>query len=473
MAAENANKRTQLWTPAAWIAGQWHQDVLLCTDHSGVWQQIATNIARTNVDTANTTVLNGPVLPGLCNAHSHAFQRAMAGLAERSSLAGDNFWSWRDRMYTLANRVSPDQLQVIAAQLYIELLKSGYTQVCEFHYLHHDVAGPAFAQPYVMMDSLANAAAQAGMGLTLLPTLYMRAGFAKPDLRDDQQRFGSTPEWIASAAARYVNRSAVLHSGVALHSLRAVAPESILALLNAIPADSPVHIHIAEQMIEVNECVAQNGTTPIAWALENLPVNQRWHLAHATHATAQELQGIARSGASVVICPSTEANLGDGLFDFSAYQHAAGIWSIGSDSHVTRSASEELRWLEYGQRLRHQARNVAAGHTGYSGHAGQQTETASVLFASALKGGAAAAGLPLRGLQVGERADFVVLDKLASPLLGVSLSHLLDAWLFSSDTAACVREVYVAGERVIAEGRHAHEPRVAQEFTRVMRSLWS
>ena len=407
------------------------------------------------------------MLPGLVNAHSHAFQRAMAGLTERRSAgahASDDFWSWRDRMYSAANRITPQQLEAIAGQLYAELLAGGYTQVCDFHYLHNDINGAAYyADPAEMALALVRAARRTGIGLTLLPTLYMRSGFKATGLREDQRRFFSTPESVmrmVESIQRQTRGDARINVGVAVHSLRAAGPSAMQELTAAAKeAGLPVHIHIAEQTQEVEDCIAHTGQRPIEWLLGNADVDARWNLVHATHATPAELQGVQGTGASIVICPATEANLGDGVFDLSAYAAAGGKWSIGSDSHVTRSWPEELRLLEYSQRLALRQRNIAARVLA-------NESSAAGLFEAALAGGFPATGRMQAGLAPGHRADFVMLDLDSPALLGVPAGHLLDALVFSSPGAA-FGEVYVAGEAVSAlPSQHT------EAFARAMRELW-
>ncbi|MCY7307310.1 MAG: formimidoylglutamate deiminase, partial [Rhodoferax sp.] len=373
-----------LWASRAWIGGGWRDAVLLVVDSSGRWSAITEGVGTPPDDARR---LDGPVLPGLVNAHSHAFQRAFAGLSERRDSHADDFWSWRDRMYQVALRITPQQMQAVAAQLYVELLRGGYTQVCEFHYLHHDQSGQRYADPPTMGWALADAAQEAGLGMTLLPVLYERAGFTQPALRTDQRRFASTPALVhgyyrdALAAKR-----PLLNAGVAIHSLRAASLESIQQLLHLVGAAAvPIHLHIAEQTQEVEDCLLVHGVRPIAWLCEYLPLDARWQLVHATHATDAEMEAVARSAAGIVICPSTEGNLGDGLTNLQGWLQNAVPMAIGSDSHVTRNWPEELRWLEYGQRLLRRQRNVAAAPA-------TQPASAARLFDAALSAGAAAAG---------------------------------------------------------------------------------
>ncbi|HEX3140985.1 MAG TPA: formimidoylglutamate deiminase [Rhizobacter sp.] len=452
-----------LWAPRAWVAGRWQDAVLLRADPRGHWSEVRPGVAT---PPAGATVLGGPALPGLGNAHSHAFQRAFAGLAERRESDADDFWSWRDRMYGVAQRITPDQLHAIAAQLYVELLRGGYTQVCEFHYLQHTEDGRPYADPATMSWALADAAADAGIGLTVLPVLYQRAGFKQPLLRHDQRRFATTPAEVrALQRSVMAARRPLLNAGVAIHSLRAAAPEAIATLLQGINGDDmPIPIHVAEQTQEVDDCLAATGARPIEWLCRAQRPDARWQLVHATHATPTEIDAVAASGAGIVLCPSTEANLGDGLPDLPRWLAAGVPIAIGSDSQVARSAVHELRWLEYGQRLQRRERNVAA--------APQRGEpsTAAQLFNATLAGGARSAGQPLWGLVKGARADMVVLDAGAPGLLGVAPSHALDAWVFATD-APCLQAVYVAGQAVVAEGRHVDEAGIAARFADAMTAL--
>jgi formimidoylglutamate deiminase len=451
----------QFFAPQAWVAGAWARDVLLGVATDGSWSQITPN--ATVQQRAAATHLKGPVLPGVVNAHSHAFQRAIVGLTERRSTGAaiaDDFWSWRDRMYAAASCITPEQLETIASQLYAELLAGGYTQVCEFHYLHNTIAGSPYAKAAEMSLALVRAARRTGMGLTLLPTLYMRSGFADSGLRDDQRRFASTPDSImriVEDVQRHAAGDARINVGVAIHSLRAVSTPALKELTAyAHSAGLPVHIHIAEQTQEVDDCLVHTGQRPIEWLLNHADVDRRWNLVHATHTTPDELWGVQARGASIVICPATEANLGDGVFDLPGYAKVRGTWSVGSDSHVTRRWSEELRLLEYSQRLTHRKRNMAAQVMG-------QTSSAAALFEAALGGGPAASGQALKGIALAQRADFCVLDAQSPALLGIPADHVLDALVFSSPDAR-FDAVYVAGQAA-----HMHND---ARFEQTMHALW-
>jgi formimidoylglutamate deiminase len=453
-----------LWAPRAWINGGWQNAVVLRVNSAGQWGEITPGIFT---PPAQATVLAGPVIPGLVNAHSHAFQRAFAGLAERRDTDSDDFWSWRERMYGVASRITPQQLRAVAAQLYVELLRGGYTQACEFHYLHHAPDGRAYDDPATMSWALADGAADVGIGLTVLPALYERAGFAVPALRGDQRRFRSTPALVHQLhqTIRHAQRP-LLNAGVAIHSLRAASGDSIADLMERIADDAvPIHIHAAEQTREVEECVTATGARPIEWLCRKLRPDARWQLVHATHAMPSEIDAVAASGAGIVICPSTEANLGDGLPDVPRWLSSGAPISLGSDSQVSRCWVEELRWLEYAQRISRRERNVAAAP------AAGQPSTAARLFDTVVSGGGRAAGFAEWGLKVGARADALVLDARAPGLLGTPSSHTIDALVFATD-APIFREVHVAGNFVMVDGRHACEADIAQRFSDVMSTLW-
>ena len=442
---------TLLWAPRAWVGGAWQDEVLLRVGADGHWAELRTGVAAP----ADATVLPGPALPGLVNAHSHAFQRAFAGLAERRVGAHDDFWTWRDRMYGVALRLGPPGLRAIAAQLYAELLQGGYTQVCEFHYLHHAADGRRYADPLAMSRALAEAAADTGIGLTLLPVLYQRAGFAQQALRDDQRRFATDVDSVLALrdGMRALGQPRVT-AGVAIHSLRAATPAGLMDLARRCADDpAPIHIHIAEQTAEVDDCLAATGARPIEWLAQQGVLDARWQLVHATHAEPAEIDAVARAGAGVVLCPVTEANLGDGLTDLARWMASGTPLAIGSDSQMARSWPGELRWLEYGQRLVQRRRNVAA------------PAPATALFERMLHGGAAAAGFARWGLQLGARADLLVLDGQASGLGGVPADHLLDALVFATEAPA-FKQTWVAGRRVSTGAGHG------AAFSAAMHELW-
>ena len=436
-----ANEK-RLWAPLAWIDGAWREAVLLTVGEDGCWRSIIPDAGPAPRD---ATSLAGPALPGMVNAHSHAFQRAFAGFAEHRGEDGDDFWSWRTRMYEVANRIGPGELRAIATGLYAEMLRGGYTHVCEFHYLQHAPDGSRYADPLAMSRPLCEAAAATGIGLTLLPVLYERAGFATPGLRENQRRFlTSVDDVIRLRDGVRAQALPNVDAGVAVHSLRAAAPASIAALVERCADDpGPIHIHVAEQTKEVEDSLEATGQRPIEWLLDNVLLDLRWQLVHATHATPQEIAAVAASGAGVVLCPSTEANLGDGLPDLPRWLDAGVPLSVGSDSQVTRDWREELRLAEYGQRLVHRQRNVSAARGG---------STAARLFERTLAGGGRAAGHRLWGLAVGARADLVVADPEDEALREVPAERLLDAMVFVSPTRP-FRDVLVGGDWAINRGQ--------------------
>ena len=432
------------------------------------WQQAATfgvdggRVVRAAA--AAGEVLGDWVLPGMPNLHSHAFQRAMAGLAERRGRADDSFWSWRETMYTCAAAIGPDALQAIAAQLYVEMLKAGYTQVCEFHYLHHQPDGTPYAQPEIMSLALIEAAREAGIALTLLPVLYISGGFDGRALTARQRRFGHTVDsYLRLLETLRRHQSDDLRVGIALHSLRAVPEHAMREVLASDDAkEALIHIHIAEQIGEVQDCLALRGARPVEWLFDHADVDARWCLVHATHLTAAETTQLARSGAVAGLCPTTEANLGDGLFPLAAYQDAGGTLGIGSDSHISISPVEELRWLEYGQRLVTRHRNVAARQPGDS--------VAETLWRAALRGGAQASGLPTGELRDGARADLIVLDETSPLLAGRDARALLDSFIFAGNTPL-VRDVMVGGCWQVRGFRHRDEERIAARYRRTVARL--
>jgi len=395
-------------------------------------------------------------LPGIANLHSHAFQRAMAGLAERRTHPSDSFWTWRETMYRMAARFDPESLHAVASQLYVEMLEAGYTTVCEFHYLHHAPDGRPYATPTAMSDALIAAARETGIRLLLLPVLYMTGGFDGRPLGERQRRFGHDVEgYLRLFDALHVRQDDMLRVGCALHSLRAVPPDAMRAVLAALPADARVHIHVSEQVGEVQDCLAVRDLRPVEWLLHNAEVDARWTLVHATHLNDWEVAGIAKCGATVAICPTTEANLGDGLFRLRDYLDAGGAWGIGSDSHISVSPVEELRWLEYGQRLATRRRNVAAS--------AESPSVGATLLGGALASASSATGFDTTG-------DAVVLDGAAPILAGARADDVVDRWIFSGNRNL-VREVRVAGRPLVTDGRHHDRAAVAARHAAAMRGL--
>lgn len=450
--------RYALLAPQALLAGGWARDVLLAWDAAGRLEGVTPEAAGI----AGVPRAAGPVIPGMPNLHSHAFQRAFAGLTEYRGEGGNSFWSWRERMYRFAAAITPEQLEDIATQLYIEMLRAGYTSVCEFHYLHHDPQGCAYAEPAEMSLRIVAAARRAGIGLTLLPVLYQASGFGAQPPLPGQRRFVGGLDTLLRIVERL--RDSEARVGVAPHSLRAVPPPALAELVGAVHAgddSAPVHLHIAEQQREVDDCIAWSGQRPVQWLMAHAPVDGRWCLVHATHADRSEREAIARSGAVVGLCPTTEANLGDGVFDASHFLQAGGAWGIGSDSHASVDAAEELRWLEYLQRLAVQRRNVLATP--------DRPQAADRLWLSAVAGGAQASARPVAGLAEGQRADFVVLA--AQEGLGPELT--LAGHLFANQRRETIAEVWAGGRCRIAQGRHAEGEDARRRFEAVRRKLLS
>jgi len=396
-------------------------------------------------------------VPGIANLHSHAFQRAMAGLAERQTHPEDSFWTWREIMYRFAARMDPDSTYAVATQLYAEMLEAGYTTVCEFHYVHHRPDGTPYADPAAMSKALIAAAHDTGIRMTLLPVLYMTGGFDGRALSARQQRFGHGVEdflrLIDGLRALPHDR---LRIGCAFHSLRAVPEAAMREVLAALAADMPVHIHIAEQVGEVQDCLAVRNARPVEWLLREFSVDHRWTLVHATHLTREETQGIADRGATVAICPTTEANLGDGLFPLRDYLQASGRWGIGSDSHVSVSPVEELRWLEYGQRLATRHRNIAVNP--------HSPSVGDTLLRGVLDSAADATGFG------DTREDGVLLDAEAPALAGATADDVVDRWLFAGNRPL-VKQVRVAGREVVVDGRHVDRDRIAHRYGETLRRL--
>jgi formimidoylglutamate deiminase len=439
----------------ALLDGGWGRDVLIEVDDAGF-----VTAARPGAAAGTAERVAGPVVPGMPNLHSHAFQRAMAGLAERRGADGrDSFWTWRDTMYRFVQRLTPEDAAGIAAHLYIELLKHGYTAVAEFQYVHNAPDGGAYAEPATMSLAHVRAAQEAGIALTLLPVLYAHGGFGGVPLGPLQARFGGTAESVLRTVERLrAERDPGLTVGAAAHSLRAVSPSLLAALdqgLARIDPQAPLHVHVAEQAREVDDCVAWSGRRPVAWLLDHADIGPRWCLVHCTHLDDAELAGLAASGAIAGLCPTTEANLGDGLFRFAEFHAAGGRFGIGSDSQVSRDPAEELRWLEYGQRLARRERNVAASDA--------RPSVGGTLWCAAAAGGAQALGVVAGAIAPGRRADLVVLDGAHPDLVDRSGDAILDAFLFAGGPTM-VRDVMVGGRWVVRDGRHPNAEAAQRAF---------
>jgi formiminoglutamate deiminase len=457
-AYEPPGESSSLWFEQALLADGWARDVRL-TIGDGMIARVDTGVARQPGETAH-----GPVVPGLPNLHSHAFQRGMAGLAEMRGPSGDSFWTWREVMYRFVDRLDPGTLQAIAALAYVEMLETGFTRVGEFHYLHHDKDGTPYADPAEMAARIAAAADQTGIGLTLLPVFYAHAGFGGAAPGEGQRRFIHDVDGYgrlieASRAAVAGLPGAVV--GIAPHSLRAVTGEELTAIL-PLAQGGPIHIHIAEQVKEVDDCLAATGQRPVRWLMNHAEVDQRWCLVHATHINATETERLARSGAVAGLAPITEANLGDGVFPAADFLAAGGVFGIGSDSNVLIDAAEELRTLEYAQRLTRQGRNILAR--------GAERSTGGDLYRAALAGGTQALGAVSGGLKRGRPADFVTLDRTHPALMARDGDALLDSWVFAGRHGA-IDGVWRHGRQVVSGGRHHRREAIVARYETALRSV--
>jgi formimidoylglutamate deiminase len=428
-------------------------------------QRVLIEIGIDGVITSVTPQSDGPgehlaglAVPGMPNLHSHAFQRAMAGLVERAGPDGNDFWRWREVMYRFLAVLTPDDVQAIAAQLYVECLLSGYTSIAEFHYLHNAPDGSRYADPAELAHRIVAAARDSGIGLTLLPVLYCRSQFGATPATDAQRRFVLSIDTYADLCSTVARSVAV---GIAPHSLRAVTVEELDAAV-ALAGSRPIHIHIAEQQKEITSCLAWSGVRPVTWLLDHTPVDQRWCLVHATHMDRRERQRLAMSGAVAGLCQTTEANLGDGIFPLGRFLAEGGSFGIGSDANVSTSPVEELRWLEYVRRLTARSRNVTEKRSGAS--------IALNLYRRALAGGAQALGRPADVIAPGRSADLVILDTEHPTLVGHENEGLLDAWVFSGNRTP-VRHVLVGGTWLVRNGRHRSQETIAAAFSRTMRRL--
>ena len=403
-------------------------------------------------------------VPGLANVHSHAFQRGMAGLAETAGPADDDFWTWREVMYRFLDRLGPDDVEAITALAFAEMLEGGFTRVGEFHYLHNAPDGRAYADPAELAIRIAAAAAQTGIALTLLPVFYAHGGFGGQAPSGGQRRFLSTTDAFAGlveGARRAVADLADSRVGVAPHSLRAVTPEE-LARIVALGSGGPIHIHVAEQVMEVSDCEAWSGQRPVAWLFDHADVDARWCLIHATHVDETEVTRIVRCGAVAGLCPITEANLGDGVFPAAPFLSAGGRFGLGTDSNVLIDVGQELRALEYGQRLARRARNVLAREG--------RPSVGGSLFAGALAGGAQALGVEMASFSVGAPLDAVSLDAGHLSLIARRGDALLDGWIFGA-RAGAIEGVWRAGHKVVAGGRHKDKAAIAKRYGGVLRRL--
>ena len=431
----------------ALLPSGWARDVRIAVDERG-------NFSAVTPGSNGGEPLPGPALPGMANLHSHAFQRAMAGLTEVRGAPDDDFWSWRELMYRFLERLTPERTQAVAAQLYIEMLKHGYTAVGEFHYVHDKSAE-------LLLRHLA-AAKETGIAITLLPSLYHWSNFGRKPLQPRQLRFDSDPEFVLRNLEDLKKHKAPdINAGVAPHSLRAVDPSSLKELVTSLAADTPIHIHAAEQTQEVEDCVAALGKRPVEWLLDNMKVDERWCVVHATHMTPEETKALAKSGATAGLCPTTEANLGDGIFPLLAYRAAGGRYGIGGDSHVSRDPAEELRLLEYAQRLTTRRRNLVVGN--------RTAAVGTTLWLEAAAGGTVL-GRKMGAIAPGLRADLVVLDPEHPDLSGRAGDAIANALIFSGGTTM-VRDVMVGGAWTVREGRHPQEQDAASAYKKALTEL--
>jgi formimidoylglutamate deiminase len=447
-----------LFARQALLPQGWAADVLLEWDDAGTLVSVTPGAAlAAGIDSADL------VLPGMVNLHSHAFQRALGGLTETAGDSPDSFWTWRELMYRFARNITPEQIEAIAAQLFSECLRHGYTAVCEFHYVQRAPDGSLYARPAETAERVVAASRAAGIGLTMLPVLYSYAGFGERPLGSDQQRFRTDPaQVLRMVEALAPLRGGQLEVGAAPHSLRAASIAQIQELAQALPAGRPLHIHIAEQQAEVLQCHEATGMRPLRYLSEHVALDPRWCLVHATHIDADEVDRIAESGAVAGLCPSTEANLGDGIFPLAQFIAAGARFGIGSDSHVSQSPVEELRWLEYGQRLQHQRRNVAVSHT--------QRRVGEFLWQGALQGGAQASGRKVGALAVGMRADLLVLDSDHPNLDGTAPEDVLGAFVFAGNDNL-VLDVLAGGRWVVRGGRHIDQDAIARRYKTALAEL--
>ncbi|NIK49158.1 formimidoylglutamate deiminase [Variibacter gotjawalensis] len=408
-------------------------------------------------------------VPGMPNLHCHAFQRGMAGLSETRGPSSDSFWTWREVMYRFLEALTPEDVEAIAALAYCEMLETGFTRVGEFHYLHHGPDGQPYDNIAEMAERIAAAANLTGIGLTLLPSLYVHGGFGGQNPDPGQRRFINSVDQFAKlheasrAATESVEGSVV---GIAPHSLRAVTPDELFAAIE-IGGASPIHIHVAEQIKEVAACLAWSERRPVQWLLENMPVDTRWCFIHATHMTPDETAKLSYSGAVAGLCPLTEASLGDGTFNGATFAGAGGLYGVGSDSNILIGAADELRQLEYSQRLQYRQRNVMTTQEGAS--------TGETLYRSALEGGARALGAA-SAIVVGNEANVVTLDVEHPSLIGRPAEQILDSWIFAAGSggrANAVQDVWSRGQKVVANGRHIARDAIARRYGEAMRRVLS
>jgi len=435
----------------------WQDDVVVEIGANGIIDAVTPGAAKASS--------GGIAVPAMPNVHSHAHQRLMLGLAERAGPATDSFWTWREVMYGFALKLGPEDLQAVAAQLYVEMLKSGFSIVGEFQYLHHQPDGTPYGEPAELSLRCLAAAEDAGIAMTLLPTLYNHGGFGGQPSTAGQRRFVNNADQFLQIYDRLRKECAghpLRRLGISPHSFRAVTAELLGKVVAGIEQAAPIHVHVAEQTKEVDDCLAWSGKRPVGWMLDNFDVTSRWTAIHATHMTESETAALARSGAVAGLCPTTEANLGDGIFPAGLYLREGGSFAIGSDSHISVSPAEDIRMLEYTQRLRDRTRNALASGPGQS--------TGRSLFDAALAGGRTSMAQNVGVIAPGFRADIAVLDPDHPALAGRSGDAILDTWIFSAGNDA-IRDVFVAGRQVVKDRRHLDEERIAHRFRAAVERL--
>lgn len=459
-----------LWAEQALLPQGWAENLLIQWDDQGIISQIIVNPSQAQLGKAAPNKTQGPLLPGLTNLHSHAFQRGFGGLTEyrQSDQRLDSFWTWRKLMYQFVNQITPETMQAMALWAYVEMLEAGYTSLCEFHYIHHQRGGIAYQDKAIMAKVIMEAAKASGIGLTLLPVLYQSSGFGGKPAEDHQRCFLHSLDDFYSLLTTLQGpcQQQGVRLGLAPHSLRAVSPANLASLLEEagrLDPTAPIHIHIAEQMGEVEDCLAWSGLRPMEWLLNHVDVNPHWCFIHATHLSEEEAKRGANTGGVAVLCPTTEANLGDGVFPFGAWANRGGVWGIGSDSHITLNGADELKQLEYSQRLSLRQRNIISSPA--------HPQVAEELWLGAVKGGARGSGRKLGGLAIGEQADFIILDKHALPLAGLTAEAMLASHIFAASRLATIDSVWVKGRPLVKQGRHPLHDQAAAGFIAARKAL--
>lgn len=467
---------TRYFAKTALLPGGWAENILIETDRLGYITDISPAADDTNADSSDIEILGGTLLAGMANLHSHAFQRAMAGLTEYAANPEDSFWSWRTLMYRFANLLEPEDFGAIAAQLYIEMLKAGYTCVGEFHYVHHNLDGVPYDDMALLSRYHIEAALAAGISITHIPVLYAYSNFGGEAPHDGQKRFINDVDGICvilESLRRDYGDHACVSFGVAPHSLRAVNENMLHELLqerrNIDPA-LPIHMHIAEQVKEVDDCLHYCAKRPVEFLHSLTEINDTWCFIHATHMSEGETRLLAESGAAVSLCTTTEGNLGDGIFPLVEFIKANGSFGIGSDSNSSISIAEELRWLEYGQRLKFRRRNLAVKKDGAGDN--DTVHIGRFLYQNAAETGRRSLGQPIGKIETGYRADWVILEDEHPLLAGRKKNFMLDSFVFAGNQSL-VKDVYVGGKKVIADGVHQNEQSVRENYVRTIRKILS